>query len=78
MKLKIHLSLSCVVLQPPNGVLALNSSFYFRINSVRETLSSRQQLFQNPKVNRMAVNTGNPELDRKVEDWLKWDKVCKN
>lgn len=78
MKLKIHLSLSCVVLQPPNGFLALNSSFYFRINSVRETLSSRQQLFQNPKVNRMAVNTGNPELDRKIQDWLKWDKVCKN
>lgn len=24
----------------------------------------------------MAVNTGNPELDRKIEDWLKWDKVC--
>ncbi|XP_046442177.1 phosphoglucomutase-2-like [Daphnia pulex] len=26
----------------------------------------------------MAVNTGNPELDRKVEDWLKWDKNEKN
>jgi hypothetical protein len=24
----------------------------------------------------MEINSGIAELDRKVEDWLKWDKVC--
>ena len=23
------------------------------------------------------INTGNQELDKQVEEWLKWDKVCK-
>lgn len=24
-----------------------------------------------------AINTGNPELDKQLEDWLNWDKVNK-
>ena len=22
------------------------------------------------------INTGNAELDSKIEDWFRWDKVC--